>query len=203
MHIWGTDPSPDGKRIAVHRHDSRGGDIWVFDSDRGTMSRVTFDATQDKSSPAWSPDGSRIAFGSLRNGKYGVYVKAVDNTGKEELLIESELPKTPMAWSPDAKSIVYWVSDPKTGFDQWILPLTGERKPVPILQTPFAEGWPQVSPDGKWIAYTSNETGQNEIYIRTFTEGSGKWQISTNGGVFPRWRHDGKELFFLSAIGSG
>jgi Tol biopolymer transport system component len=199
----GPDLSPDGRRIAVHRHDSQGGDIWVLDSDRGTMSRLTFDATQDNSSPAWSPDGSRIVFGSVRNGKYGVYVKAVDNTGKEELLIESELPTTPMAWSPDAKSIVYWVSDPKTGFDQWILPLTGERKPVPILQNPFLEGWPQVSPDGKWIAYTSNETGQNEIYIRTFPEGSGKWQISTNGGIFPRWRHDGKELFFLSAIGAG
>jgi Tol biopolymer transport system component/predicted Ser/Thr protein kinase len=199
----GPDLSPDGKRIAVHRHDSRGGDIWVFDSDRATMSRATFDATQDNSSPAWSPDGSRIAFGSLRNGKYGIYVKAVDNTGNEELLIESELPKSPMAWSPDQKSIVYSVTDPKTSLDQWILPLTGERKPLPILQTLFIEGWPQVSPDGKWIAYASNETGEMEIYIRPFPEGSGKWQISTSGGIFPRWRHDGKEIFFLSAISVG
>jgi dipeptidyl aminopeptidase/acylaminoacyl peptidase len=199
----GPDLSPDGKRIAVHRHDSQGGDIWVVDSDRGTMSRVTFDATHDNSSPAWSPDGSRIAFGSLRNGKYGVYVKTVNNTDNEELLIESDLPKSPMAWSPDQKSIVYSVIDPKTSLDQWILPLTGERKPVPILETPFNEGWPQVSPDGKWIAYTSNETGRTEIYIRTFPEGSVKWQISTSGGTFPRWRQDGKEVFFLSETFAG
>jgi serine/threonine protein kinase len=199
----GPDLSPDGKRIAVHRHEAQGGDIWVFDSDRGTMSRLTFDAIQDNSSPAWSPDGSRIAFASLRNGKFGIYVKAADTTGNEELLIESEQPKAPMAWSPDAKSMVYWVADPRTSSDQWFLPLTGERKPVPILQTPFSEGHPQVSPDGKWIAYTSNETGRQEIYVRPFPEGSGKWQVSTSGGTFPRWRHDGKEIYFLSATSSG
>ena len=200
----GIDLSPDGKRIAVHRHDASGGDIWLFDSARrGTMLRFTFDASQDNSMPIWSPDGSRIAFGSLRDGKWGIYQKPANGTGREELLFESELLKTPMSWSPDGKFIVYWVNDPKTGSDQWVLPLTGDRKPVAILQTPFNENQPQISPDGKWIAYASNETGRAEIYVRPFPSGEGKWQISTNGGVLPRWRRDGRELFYLGAITLG
>jgi Tol biopolymer transport system component len=196
----GVDVSPDGKRIAVHRHDGNGGDIWLLDSaHRETMSRFTFDASQDNSMPIWSSDGSRIAFGSLRNGKWGIYQKPANGTGREELLVESDLPKMPMSWSPDGKYIVYWISDPKTGWDQWVVPLGGDRKPFPFLQSPFNESWSQISPDGKWIAYSSNETGRYEIYVRTFPAGEGKWQISTNGGSFPRWRRDGKELFYMSA----
>jgi len=200
----GVDVSPDGQRIAVHRHDGTGGDIWLFESARrGTMLRFTFDVSQDNSMPIWSPDGSRIAFGSRRNGKWGLYLKPANGTGREELLFESDLAKTPMSWSPDGKTIVYWVVDPQTGSDQWVLPLTGDRKAVPFLQSPFIEQWPQISPDGKWIAYTSNETGRPEIYVRPFPSGEGKWQISTNGGTFPRWRRDGKELFYMGAISLG
>src|ERR1700676_4621782 len=174
----GVDVSPDGKRIAVHRHDGNGGDIWLFESARKeTMSRFTFDPTQDNSSPIWSPDGSRIAFGSLRNGKWGIYQKPANGTGGEELLVESELPKVPRCWSPDGKFIVYTLRGPKTGLDVWVLPL-GDKKPVPFLQSSFNERDPQISPNGKWIVYTSNEAGRNEIYVRPFPTGEGKWQIS-------------------------
>jgi Tol biopolymer transport system component len=162
------------------------------------MLRLTFDASQDNSMPIWSPDGSHIAFGSLRNGKWGLYQKPADGTGREELLVESEPPKMPMSWSSDGKFIVYWVIDPKTASDQWLLPLMGDKKPVPLLQSPFNESFPQISPDGKWVAYNSNETGRAEIYVRPFPTGDGKWQISTNGANFtPRWRVDGKEIFYL------
>jgi serine/threonine protein kinase len=193
----GVDVSPDGKRVAVHRHDDNGGDIWLIESARKeTMSRFTFDATQDNSSPVWSPDGSRIAFGSLRNGKWGIYQKSANGTGGEELLVESDLPVVPMCWSPDGRFIVYTLRDPKTGSDVWVLPL-GDKKPVPFLQSPFNELDPQISPNGKWILYTSDETGRNEIYVRPFPTGEGKWQISSKGGWYPRWRRDGKELFYL------
>jgi eukaryotic-like serine/threonine-protein kinase len=198
----GLDLSPDGTRIAVHRHENMGGDVWTFEATRReTMSRFTFDATQDNSSPIWSPDGSRIAFGSLRNGKWGIYQKSASGTGAEELLVESELPKVPMCWSPDGKFIVYTLRDPKTGFDVWILSL-GDKKATPFLQSPFNERDPQISPNGKWIAYASDETGRSEIYVRPFPTGEGKWQISSKGGFYPRWRRDGKEVFYLEANAS-
>ena len=199
----GLDLSPDGKRIAVHRHDGAGGDIWIFDLGNNTPSKFTFDATQDNSMPVWSPDGTRIAFGSRRNGKSGLYLKVADNTRNEELLMESEIPVMPMSWSPNGNLLVYWASDPKTSGDIWALPLTGEKKPIPILQTVADERHPQVSPDGKWMAYSSNESGRSEIYIKSFPEGPAKIQVSVNGGVFPRWRRDGRELYFMSLISLG
>jgi Tol biopolymer transport system component len=194
----GLDLSPDGKRVAAHRHDGNGGDIWISELSRGTTSRFTFDASQDSSSPVWSPDGSRIAFGSLRNGKSGLYQKLSNGTSPEEQLLESDVTTLPVSWSPDGRSIVYSVVNPKTATDQWMLPLSGDRKPVPLLQTPFQESHGQISPDGKWLAYYSNETGRTEVYVQPFPQGTGKWQVSTNGGQFPRWRHDGRELFYMS-----
>jgi len=193
----GIDLSPDGKRFAVHRHEGSGGDSWSFDLAQGRMQRLTFDTTQDNSSPLWSPDGTRIAFASLRANKWGLYAKSADGTGTEELIVESEAPKAPMSWSPDGKLLVYWQLG--GAGDIWYVPVTGDKKPIPILQTAFAEVFPQVSPDGKWLAYQSNETGRPEIYLRPFPEGPGKWQVSTDGGLWPRWRRDGKELYFVLA----
>jgi dipeptidyl aminopeptidase/acylaminoacyl peptidase len=159
--------------------------------------------------PVWSPDGKRIAFGSRRNGKWGLYVKVADNTRTEDLLFESEAQKMPMSWSPDGRLLVYWTIDPRTSGDIWSVsvPAPGtapsEMKPTPILQTLADERNPQVSPDGKWLAYSSNEGGRSEIYIRPFPEGPGKIQVSVNGGVFPRWRRDGEELYFMNLVSLG
>jgi Tol biopolymer transport system component len=190
----GVDLSPDGKRIAVHRHENTGGDNWVYDLAQGRMQRLTFDASQDNQSPIWSPDGTRIAFSSRRNNKWGIYTKLADGTGTEELITESEAVKEPMSWSPDGKLLVYTQTGQAN--DVWAVPVTGDKKPIPLLQSQFNEVFPQVSPDGKWLAYQSNDTGQAEIYVKPFPDGPGKWQVSTDGGTWPRWRRDGKELYF-------
>jgi len=197
----GVDLSPDGKRAAVHRHEGNGGDIWLFESGQSTPSKFTFDAAQDNASPVWSPDGTRIAFSSVRNGKRGLYVKLADNSRTEELVLESEQPVMPMSWS--GNRLVYGSSDPKPAGDIWTVDLAGDKKPVAILQTTADERNPQVSPDGKWIAYSSNDTGRSEIYVKPFPEGPGKIQVSVDGGGYPRWRRDGKELYFMSLVSLG
>jgi len=195
----GVDISRTGTKLAVHRHDGGGGDIWVFESDKGPMSRLTFDATQDNASPIWSPDGSSIAYSSLRNGKHGIYKRSAAGTGGEEMLVEpsDEFP-TPMGWSPDGKYLVYTVRGRTTAEDIWALPLTGDRKPVPLVVAPRTQSLPQVSPDGKWLAYLSDESGRTEFYVTTFPTGEGRWQI-TNGSsnLSLRWRGDSKELYYI------
>jgi Tol biopolymer transport system component/tRNA A-37 threonylcarbamoyl transferase component Bud32 len=190
----GIDLSPDSKRYAVHRHEGNGGDTWVFDTAQNRMQRLTFDATQDNQGPLWSPDGARIVFASRRNNKWGLYLKSADGTGTEELITESDVVKAPFSWSPDGKVLLYFQSSGSA--DIWAVPLTGDRKPFPVLNSPANEQFAQISPDGKWLAYQSNETGRNEIYVKQFPDGPGKWQVSTEGGQFVRWRGDGKELYF-------
>jgi dipeptidyl aminopeptidase/acylaminoacyl peptidase len=197
----GVDLAPDGTRAAAHRHDSDGGDVWIFQVGQAKPAKLTFEAAQDNASPVWSPDGTRIAFSSQRNGKRGLYVKVADNSRAEELLLESEVPVMPMSWSGDR--LVYWAGNQRTAGDVWSVGTSGDMKPMPILQTPADERNPQVSADGKWMAYSSNETGRSEIYIRPFPDGPGKIQVSVNGGVFPRWRRDGRELYFLSLVSLG
>ena len=200
----GINVSPDGKRFAVHRHEGGGGDIWVYDASTRAPMRLTFEPSQDNGMPVWSPDGRRIVFQSLRSGKWGLYEKNSDGTGAEDLLVESELMQVPMAWSRDGQSIVYVVTAPKTLADLWLLPLTGDRKATPLLDSKFGENFPQISPDGKWLAYMSGESGTSQIYVRSFPKGDGKWQVSTGAsGSFPRWRSDGKELFYLTGTEQG
>jgi Tol biopolymer transport system component len=195
--IAGVDVAADGARFAVHVHEGDGGDIWTFDAEQQRLQRFTFDASQENSSPIWSPDGARIAFASRRDGSWGVYVKQADGSGGEELVIGSAEQKAPLSWSPDGKLLVY--AQVGRALDIWAVPLEGDRKPFPVLDSPAAEGPAQVSPDGQWLAYQSNETGTPEIYIKQFPEGPAKRQVSTGGGVWPRWRSDGKELFFIDA----
>jgi Tol biopolymer transport system component len=204
----GVEVSPDGKqRVAVHRHDGTGGDIWVIEPPPSAPKRITFDATQDNSSPIWSPDGSRIVFASHRNGKWGLYETRSDGSGTDgDLLLESELPKAPMSWSPDGKRLVFWVQDPKTLGDLWILPFDADKKPVPFLASAKNETHPQISPDGKWIAYTSELTGRKEVYVQPFPAGPGRWQISPDaglGGDWPRWKRDSQELYYHSLGNAG
>ncbi len=195
----GVDLAPDGERFAVHKHEGNGGDSWFFSG--GRLQRLTFDVAQDNSMPVWSRDGKRIAFGSLRNGKWGIYIKSSNGTGSETLVVESELPKMPMSWSAGDKELVYWVNDPKTRGDVWMVPLEGDdHEPRALLQSPADELFPVVSPDGKWIAYQSDATTPAQIYVEPYPDGAGnRSQVSVTGGIWPRWRGDTQELYFAQA----
>jgi Tol biopolymer transport system component len=198
----GVDLSPDGTRLATHRHDGAGGDIWVTDLSRGTTTRVTFDPTTENAAPVWSPDGRHIAFGTYRNGKYSIAQKDVDS-GAEEVLVEHDpqRPIHPTSWSPDGTRIVSYTTAQRADLSVLVLP---ERKATPLLNAPYLEVFGQISPDGKWLAYASDETGRMELYVQSFPALGNKQQISTTGGSYPRWRRDGRELFFMDrqALGS-
>ena len=157
--------------------------------------RFTFDAADDRFS-VWSPDGARIAFASNRSGTYNLYVKGSNGAGADELLLDSKDGKRPDSWSPDGRNLLYW--SVANGGDLMVLPMEGERKPRPFATSPANEQQGQFSPDGKWVAYQSNESGRDEIYVRPFPGPGGQWQISVDGGIAPRWRRDGKEIYFVS-----
>jgi Tol biopolymer transport system component len=169
----------------------------VIDLARGTSLKLTFDPVNDIW-PIWSPDGSRIVWASNRGGTYQLYQKPASGVGQDELLLKSDGDLIPSDWSADGRFILYERLNPKTHDELWALPLDGDRKPFPFLQTPFNEQSGFFSPDGRWIAYDSNESGKHEVYVQTFPASGGKWQVSTKGGGNPRWRGDGKEMFYLS-----
>jgi eukaryotic-like serine/threonine-protein kinase len=191
--------SPNGKRLAVVITDPQTGrpDIWLYEVASGIKTRFTFDPAGERD-PIWSPDGSRIVFTSNRKGHFDLYQKAASGAGGEELLLESNLDKTPTSFSPDGRFLLYSAVDPKTRADLWVLPLGGDQKPFPFLQTDFTESFGQFSPDGRWIAYRSDESRGGEIYVAAFPGPGGKRQVSTAGGRQPRWRGNGKELFYLA-----
>ncbi|MGH8772150.1 MAG: TolB family protein, partial [Burkholderiales bacterium] len=191
--------SPDEKRVVFSGLDphTRNADIWLIELERGILTRFTFDPASDLS-PIWSPDGSRILFASERDGPPNLYQKAASGAGNDELLIKSDHRKIPVDWSADGKFILVQELHPKTSSDLWVFPVSGEQKPFPFLQTEFDERQGRFSSDGKWIAYSSNESGIWQVYVQSFPSSGGKWQISTNGGAQPQWRGDGKELFYLS-----
>jgi eukaryotic-like serine/threonine-protein kinase len=201
--------SPDGRRVAVHRTVQGNQDIWLLDADRTT--RLTFDASSEQF-PIWSPDGSRIAFRSNRKGHYDLYQKPSSGAGSEELLVESAQEKNASDWSADGRFVLYHSIDPQTSRDIWVLPLEGNRKPFVFLKTNFDERDGQFSADGRWVAYMSNESGRYEIYVRPFPgpsspsgadgRGGGQWQVSTAGGMYPRWGPGGKELDYIAPDGT-
>jgi Tol biopolymer transport system component len=190
--------SPDGGRVALDRadHQSHNNSIWILDLGRGTLSRLTFGPGSDASA-VWSPDGARVAYGSNRGGPDNIYAKMASGASGEELVFKSDEPKFVDDWSRDGKNLIFESVSSKTGTDLWVVSMLGEHKAVPYLQTPFEETHSQFSPDGKFVAYTSNESGRDEVYVQTFPVSGGKWQISTEGGDQAQWRRDGKELFFL------
>jgi Tol biopolymer transport system component len=189
--------APDGGRVAVSLFDlaRRDFDIWLLDIARGLRTRFTFDPADELTS-VWSPDGSRVVFSSPRKGRFDLYQKASSGAGVEEDLLVDSLDKYPVDWSPDGRFVLFAVRAPKTGLDLWVLPLA-DRKAFPLLHTPFGEISGRFSADGRWIAYVSNESGRNEVYVTPFPGPGGKWQVSTAGGNQPRWRRDGKEMFYL------
>jgi Tol biopolymer transport system component len=186
---------PDNERILVHKHEQEGGDIWVFEP-TGAETRLTWDPSQHNASPVWSPDGKTMVFSSVRDGKVGLYRKPTDGSGVEELLHESDLPMAPMSWH--GNHIVFSVQDPNTGTDLWVLSVE-DNTATPFIATPYTETHAQISPDGKWIAYASDLVNRRrEIHVKAFPSGAGQWQVSNNGGDWPRWRKDVKELLYHS-----
>lgn len=196
--------SPDRRSLAVSITDqtSSNMDIWTYDVARASRTRFTFDPAVELIA-VWSPDGRTLVFGSSRKGHSDLYRKSANSAGAEELLYADNLEKYPMSISPDGRFLLYQaLGDPKTGYDLWILPdplnAPGAARPYPFLRTPFNEQNVQFSPDGHWIAYQSDESGRFEIYAAPFPGPGGKRQISTSGGTLPRWRADGKELFYMT-----
>jgi serine/threonine protein kinase len=196
--------SPDGKRIAVNIYTgSQGvGDIWIFDTTRGTNTRLTF-GPANNGSTVWSPDGKTIYYSSSTKGLPHISSKAADGSGSERIILEtSNTAEVPLSLSPDGHYLAYLRKDlsKDAGSHIWLLPLSGDGKPVPILQDTWTERDGQISPDGKWMAYTSNESGRNEVYITPFPGGGAKWQVSKDGAIWPKWRSDGKEIYFLDGL---
>ncbi|HXP87395.1 MAG TPA: protein kinase [Bryobacteraceae bacterium] len=194
--------SPDGTRIAVAKGPVQSRDIWIVDVARGTSTRFTFDPARDDF-PVWSPDGKNIVFASTRSGQAKLYIKPADGSGEERML--GEQTGTPTSWSKDGRFMLFTSVGPKTANDIWVLPDPGRAspasKPTPFLATQFSEGFAQFSPDGRWIAYTSNESSAADVFVRPFSSdasggGGAKWLVSKSSGVYPRWRSDGKQLFY-------
>ena len=193
--------SPDGTRVAVVQDGLGNRDIHLLDLQRQLLTRLTFDPLEDNV-PVWSPDGSRVVFSSVRSGKMNLYWKLANGARDEELLLDTPEQKFALDWSRDGKYLLFSSDDPKTHEDIWYLPMTPEKsgempKPVRFLGTQFRETAAKFSPDGRFVAYISDESGTNEVYVRTFPDGNGRWQLSSaSAGSNPHWRRDGRELFF-------
>ena len=207
--------SPDERRVAisVESPSSRNHDIWIMDIERNVPSRVTFDPADDLS-PVWSPNSTQIAFEGERSGKMTLRQRLVSGTGTDEPLLEAlgtrsrpcesrQCTIVPSAWSTDGRYIAYTLSGgfPRTA-DVWIFPLFGDRKPFPLAETEFLEGSATFSTDGRWVAYTTNEPGWPNVYVQPFLRTGGKYPVSRDGGYQPRWRSDGKELFYFALDGT-
>jgi dipeptidyl aminopeptidase/acylaminoacyl peptidase len=201
--------SPDGNRVIVARTLQGNQDLWLVEGTR--MDRFTFDAATDDIS-IWSPDGLRIVFTSTRTGGGDLYEKLASGAGREERFVASDEVKTPSSWSRDGRFILFHSTDPQTSSDLWVASV-GDRpselsgKAAVLLKTPAREVWGAFSPDGRWVAYMSNESGRPEIWVRPFTPpgtpaAAGQWQVSTAGGIHPVWRPDGRELYYIDPVGA-
>ena len=185
--------SPGGDRLAFDLNDPRSGrrDIWVRDLKRGVSSRFTFGPGNSRA-PLWSPDGRTIVYTRDQD----LFEKPADGQGEEKPLLKSDEFKVACDWTRDGRTIVFLTLSKETGWDIWQLPMSGDRKPLPLLNTKFNELLPVLSPDGQFLAYVSNESGRAEVYVQSFPGPGGKWQLSTSGGTEPHWRADGRELYY-------
>ena len=191
--------SPADDRLALAEVDpqTHRPDIRVLDLQRGATLRVTYDAATD-ASPVWSPDGRHLVFRSNRSGLHDLYERLANGTGQSTLLLRTGDAKYPTDWSPDGRTILFHTYTRQTGGDVWTMNADGS-KPQPLLNGPYDEMQAQLSPDGQWVAYTSFESGHREVYVRNLSDAGRRWQMSAGGGSDPRWRGDGRELFYISA----
>jgi serine/threonine protein kinase len=201
--------SRDGKKLAYYL-DGTSFDVWSFDIARGVKIPLTFGASSGQGNmyPVWSPDGKYVAYTSYRDGKYSLYQKSADGSGGETLLLEgTDHFRVPTSWSTNGKFLVYhegfsgrtYANGVPGGWSIWVVPLFGDHKAYPFIQSSFSAREASFSPDGKWLAYCSNESGEYRVYVVPFPGPGGKWQVSLGDGRGPLWRRDGKEIFYLSA----
>jgi Tol biopolymer transport system component len=183
--------SPDGEKLALGIN-AANDDIWIYQIKRGTLTRLTF-AGGNNDFPIWSPDGKYIVYQAEKGKSPNIFRKAWDGSGAEERLTSNMNAQLPTSFTPDGKMLAFQQSG-----DIWILPLENDRKPQPFIQSPANEFGGTFSPDGRWMAYVSDESGKNEVYVVPFPKRDGKWQISTGGGYGPGWSHNGKELFYVN-----
>src|SRR5262245_3107873 len=192
--------APDGKRLAVTRVETATQtDVWIIDLVRGVNSKFTLGPANERD-PVWSPNGNEIIFRANPNGIYDLYRKPSTGISTDELILKSDQDKIPTSWSPDGRFLLFSSNDPKTRSDIWLLPLSGERKPESFSTTPANEGFARFSPDGHWVAYTSDESGTPQIYLQPFPRSNQRIQVA--GGLNPHWRKDGGELFFIGDNGN-
>jgi len=192
--------SPDGRRVALDVRDEES-DIWIWDLARETLTRLTF-AAEDDQYPVWRPDGRQVVFASTRDGPFNLYRRAADGTGAVERLTESPNVQFPYGISPDGTRLLFVEGSPETGRDLHVLTLGDEPRGEPLIVTAFTERNAEISPDGRWVAYQSDASGQEEIYVQPFPDvDAGRWQVSTAGGVQPLWSRDGRELFYRTSAG--
>ncbi len=211
--LYAPSVAPDGRRVVVARNTARGANLWLLDGAR--VSRLTFGASDDFE-PAWSPDGTRIVFTSNRSGAMDLYQTLVNGAvGDAQPLLSSgqvKIPGVPTSWSPDGRFLLYDSGTPQTGDDLWVVPMVGAHTPSVFLKTPFDETDGVFSPDGRWVAYQSNESGRFEIYVRPFhppgandsdaASAAVQWQVSTAGGVEPAWQPGGTEIDYIDPSGA-
>ncbi|HEY7185880.1 MAG TPA: protein kinase [Vicinamibacterales bacterium] len=192
--------SPDARRLLIAQGPTAADHVWVMDATGGASSRLTFGSGRDYS-PVWSPNAMRLAYlsGGSRGGK--IMLKNADGSGAEQAVFESDRLVSIDAWSPDGRFVVFTATGPRSLSDIWLLPVAGAKRATPFLESPFNKTQAQVSPDSRWIAYTSYESGGDEVYVESFPTPGSKKQVSVGGGVQPRWRRDGKELFYLATDG--
>lgn len=201
-------PSPDGRRLVVRAFKAND-DLHILDLETGTTQRFTFEGG-DEMTPVWTPDGSRIVYGARRGGPIAIYSKAADGSTPPKLLTRGEYARRPFAVSPDGKFLLFTEQHPETGFDIWLMPLEAEAQaqgkpaePKPWIRTPYNEEDVAFSPDGRWVALASTESGDEQVYVTRFPEGSPRRQVSTSGGALPIWSADGKEIVYRKGLGDG
>jgi eukaryotic-like serine/threonine-protein kinase len=195
--------APDHKRVAVSLAQTWGTNAWILDVTRNTITRVSRNPTVPTSAPGWSPDGQSIAYSAVRNGKLQIFVTAADGTAEEQHVngFDDDRDEWFTDWSSDGRYLLFWTLDPETQKDVWALPTDGSGKPIPVARGPHNEFNGRFSSDARWVAYVSDESGRNEVYLVPFRHGQGRWQVSTRGANDLVWARDGKTPYYVSGQG--